>query len=42
MADPHIKQSAKAVGLPFDVWWALGEAFAAAFVLAALRLLGVF
>jgi hypothetical protein len=41
MPDRRIEHPAKAASLPFDVWWALGEALAAAAVLTALRLLGV-
>lgn len=38
---PSIAKGPIAKGLPFDVWWAIGEASAAAVLVAALRLLGV-
>ena len=46
MADLHVeRRRPRAVPrphaiLPFDVWWAIGEAMAAALILAALRLTG--
>jgi hypothetical protein len=41
IAAGSVAKAAIAHGLPFNVWWAIGEASAAAIVLLALRLLGV-
>ena len=40
MANLHVRRPPSAAVLPFGVWWALGEALAAALILAALTLSG--
>lgn len=40
MADLHVVRAPRTAVLPFGVWWALGEALAAALILAALTLSG--
>jgi hypothetical protein len=40
MANRHVERPPSTATLPFGVWWAIGEALAAALILAALMLSG--
>lgn len=41
VAKANLEHPAPDAGLPFGVWWAIGEAAAVALLVPALRLLGV-
>jgi hypothetical protein len=41
VAKAKLEHPAPDAGLPFGVWWAIGEAAAVALLVPALRLLGV-
>lgn len=41
MIDADLEHSQAGGGLPFGVWWAIGEAVAVALIVPALRLLGL-
>jgi hypothetical protein len=40
MTKANLEHPAPNAGLPFSVWWAIGEAAAVALLVPALRLLG--